>query len=215
MPSAVTQTRLLLVDDHTLFREGLVRLLGADASFQVVGQCAGLEEALQLAASGSPDVILLDFDLGSQKAPEFLRRARQMGLHGHVLIITAGVSDAETRDLLAQGAAGIFLKHNSPELLAKCIRKVREGEIWLDQRHLRIAVQPAAKAADGPKRLSDREREVMRGLLEGLANKEIGARMQLSESAVKAVLQQLFQKAGVRTRSQLVRVALEQYMDQL
>jgi len=209
-------TRILLVDDHALFRESLVRLLEADSSMEVLGHCATIEEAFAIIEKSSPNLILLDYDLGGQKAPAMMRRLQEAGFAGKVLILTAGVSDHEARELLALGAAGIFLKHDPPEILAKCVEKVMAGEIWLNQRHLRALIQaPPSQQEVRIRKLTEREREVLRGLLEGLANKEIGVRLGVSESTVKSAMQQLFQKLGVRTRSQLVRVTLEQYMDQL
>jgi DNA-binding NarL/FixJ family response regulator len=217
MKSVATRAiRILLVDDHALFREGLARLLEAEADFQLSAQCSTVKEALACVAARRVDVVLLDFDLGNERGTSFLEQARQEGYTGPVVILTAGVSDLEARDLLARGATGIFLKHSSPGLLAKCIRKVNDGEMWLDQHYVRALAQAPEPAAEAPRpKLTDRERQVLRGILEGLANKEIASRLDCSESAVKGILQQLFHKTGVRTRSQLVRIALEDYRDQL
>jgi two-component system nitrate/nitrite response regulator NarL len=214
--SAKASTRILLVDDHALFRESLVRLLEADSSLEVVGHCATIDEAFAILEKSAPNLILLDYDLGGQKAPAMLRRLQEHGFAGKVLILTAGVSDHEARELLALGSAGIFVKHDPPEMLARCVEKVMAGEIWLNQGHLRALIQvPPSQQEVRIRKLTEREREVLRGLLEGLSNKEIGVRLGVSESTVKSAMQQLFQKLGVRTRSQLVRVTLEQYMDQL
>ncbi len=167
-------------------------------------------------AARPADVILLDFDLGGERGTEFLVHARGMRPAPRVLVLTAGVSDADALHLLALGACGIFLKHHPPELLASIIRTVMRGEAWLDQRYLAaLARGPQPVGPDGRARLTDRERDVLRLLLEGLANKEIGGRLGISEGAVKTALQQLFDKFSVRTRSQLVRIALERLRDQL
>lgn len=213
---AIHTVRILLVDDHALFREGLARLLEAEGDFEMTGQCSSVQEAVNCVRNAAVDVVLLDFDLGNEHGTPFLSLAREAGYQGPIVILTAGVSDVEARDLLARGAAGIFLKHSSPSLLAKCVRRVLEGEIWLDQIHVRALAQTPETTDESPRRrLTDRERQVLRGILEGLANKEIGNRLECSESAVKGILQQLFHKTGVRTRSQLVRIALEEYRDQL
>ena len=217
MKAQATRTvNILLVDDHALFREGLARLLESEADFALTAQCGSVKEALACVSTRPVDVVLLDFDLGNERGTLFFGQARQAGFSGPVIVLTAGVSDTEARDLLARGAAGIFLKHSSPSLLSKCIRKVMDGEIWLDQRYIR-GLAHAQETPEGVpfRRLTEREWQVLRGILEGLANKEIGARLQCSESAVKGILQQLFHKTGVRTRSQLVRIALEEYRDQL
>jgi DNA-binding NarL/FixJ family response regulator len=209
--------RLLLVDDHALFREGLARLLSSEPDFLVLPQCSNVNEALAVLETSPVDLILLDYDLGQETGLRFLIRASERGFQGRVLIVTAGLTETEAADLLRHGATGIFLKHSPPSLLAKAIRKVMEGEVWLDQKYLKVLLQhnAAAEPEGRARRLSEREREVLRAVFEGLANKEIAVRLLVSESSVKATLQQLFLKTGVRTRSQLVRVALERYQDYL
>ena len=215
MPEPLQRIRLLLVDDHALFREGLARLLALEPDFELAAPCSNSEEALRVLATTKIDLILLDHDLGLETGARLLDRITEGGFQGRVLMVTAGLSEAEATDLLRRGVTGIFLKHNSPELLAKAVRKVMAGEIWLDQRYLKLLLQEsmAAHAEERVRRLSERELEVLRSVFQGLTNKEIGVRLQVSESSVKATLQQLFSKTGVRTRSQLVRVALEQYRD--
>jgi DNA-binding NarL/FixJ family response regulator len=99
-------------------------------------------------------------------------------------------------------------------VLVEAIREVLAGKVWFDQKYLQKMVGRATEE-DLPRtrKLTDRERQVLNGVLEGLANKQIADRLLVSESSIKATLQQLFQKTGVRTRSQLVRIALEQYRD--
>ena len=124
---------------------------------------------------------------------------------------TAGMNAQESAKALRLGASGIFLKQGPLVTLAQAIRLVAGGAVWVDQDIIRDMAEHVA-AQDtrvGPPRLTEREQQVLQGILEGLANKEIGARLGLSESAVKASLQQLFRKTGVRTRAQLVRVALD------
>ena len=119
--------------------------------------------------------------------------------------------------MIRQGIAGILRKHCSPAALAQSIRDVSGGKDYFEPGYLRSVL--AGIAAPSPdyqrKKLTDRERQVLQYVFEGLANKEIADRLHASESAVKATLQQLFSKTGVRTRSQLVRAALENYKDQL
>jgi two-component system nitrate/nitrite response regulator NarL len=208
--------RLLLLDDHTLFRESLSRLLDAEPDFEMVSDCSSVDQAIDVLRNNAIDLVLLDYDLGQQRAPDFLDRARALGLAPRVLMVTAGITPSESVQILNEGASGLFLKHSSPALLAEAIRKVHGGETWVDQRCLRdivnVALQPEGRPPS--KDFTDRERAVLRGVFEGLSNKEIGARLEISESSVKAALQQLFHKTGVRTRSQLVRIALEQFAGQ-
>jgi DNA-binding NarL/FixJ family response regulator len=203
--------RLLLLDDHVLFREGLSRLLASEPDFEMVGNCGTSAEALDV-LNGSPvDIVLLDFDLGDDHGSQFIAAARRAGYPGKILMVTAGMDAAESSIALQLGASGIFLKHNSPVTLAKAIRLVASGEMWVDQRviHLMADGIHRREGLGFQKVLTEREQQVLRGIFEGLSNKEIAARLGVSESAVKATLQQLFQKTRVRTRSQLVRIALE------
>ncbi|MGA9625311.1 MAG: response regulator transcription factor [Bryobacteraceae bacterium] len=203
--------RLLLLDDHVLFREGLSRLLASEPDFEMVGNCGTSAEALDVLKGSPVDIVLLDFDLGDDHGSQFIAAARRAGYPGKILMVTAGMDAAESSIALQLGASGIFLKHNSPVTLAKAIRLVASGEMWVDQRviHLMADGIHRREGLGFQKVLTEREQQVLRGIFEGLSNKEIAARLGVSESAVKATLQQLFQKTRVRTRSQLVRIALE------
>jgi two-component system, NarL family, nitrate/nitrite response regulator NarL len=210
--------RLLIVDDHALFRESIARLLQAEPGFEVVADCASGAEALRIVATGTAiDVVLLDLDLGQEKGQDFLDLFRETGFGGKVLLVTAGVSDSELPALIRKGISGVFLKHGSPAALIRGIRETAEGKTLYDQGMLQRALEQAelGRAASSRPKLTDRERQVLLFVFEGWANKQIADKLSISESAVKASLQQLFAKMGVRTRSQLVRVALEQYRDQL
>jgi two-component system, NarL family, nitrate/nitrite response regulator NarL len=210
--------RLLIIDDHALFRESVARLLQAEPGFDVVAGCASGAEALRIIeASTNIDVVLLDLDLGQEKGQDFLDLFRETGFGGKVLLVTAGVSDSELPGLIRKGVSGVFLKHSSPAALIQGIRETAEGKTLYDQDMLRRAMEQADFSRDAASRpkLTERERQVLLFVFEGWANKQIADKLGISESAVKASLQQLFAKTGVRTRSQLVRVALEQYRDQL
>jgi len=202
--------RLLLVDDHPLFREGLARLLASEPEFEVVAQCSTAAEALEVLRHTEVDIVLLDFDLGDEQGNHFIASARQSGFTGKILMVTAGMSAKESSAALKMGASGIVLKHSSPSALADAIRLVARGELWVDQK----VIQQMADSLQGeqqnlPRTLTHREDQVLQGVFEGLINKEIAAKIGVSEDSVKATLKQLFLKTGARTRSQLVRIALE------
>jgi DNA-binding NarL/FixJ family response regulator len=206
------KTRVLLVDDHAVFRECVARALAAEPDLEA-RHCATIREALEILVRAPIDVVLLDHDLGRERAFQFLPVARQAGFAGRVLIVTAWVSDTEARRLLRQGVAGIFRKERPLEELAASIREVAAGRELPDPRGGRPAGEDSRAEPGAAPRFNERQRKVLRLVLEGLANKEIAWRLQISESYVKAILQDLFQKTGVRTRGQLVRVALEQDQD--
>jgi two-component system, NarL family, nitrate/nitrite response regulator NarL len=215
--TAPKTVRILLIDDHALFRESVARLLDAEPGFEVVGDCSSSREALRILQSREVDMILLDLDLGTERGSDLLEKLRAESFAGKVLLVTAGVNQNEVPNLIRKGISGIFMKHGSPALLIKGIREAMEGRAIFEQDMLRRSLETdeqseVRQAAD---KLSERERQVLSFILEGLANKQIADRLQISESAVKASLQQLFAKTGVRTRSQLVRIALEQFRNQL
>jgi DNA-binding NarL/FixJ family response regulator len=211
---AARPIRALLIDDHALFRQSVAQALSSEPNLHVE-HCASIRDALTLLSQQCFDMVLLDHDLGAERASQFLPAARQIGYEGRVLVVTAWVSDTEARRLLRQGVNGIFLKQGALGELAAAIRTVADGGSWLDRQFAAIGEDPGASPQAAPAAFNDRQRKVLRFVLEGLSNKEIAWRLQISESYVKAILQSLFQKTGVRTRGQLVRVAVEQYEDQL
>jgi two-component system nitrate/nitrite response regulator NarL len=210
--------RVLLIDDHALFRESLARLLQSEPGFEVVAHCGSGAEALQIMESSKDiDIVLLDLDLGQETGTDFLNRLQNVHFDGKVLLVTADVNDSEVLSLIRKGISGVFMKHGSPALLIRGIRETMEGKALFGQDLLRRALESTEASGANQRRskFTERERQVLSFVFEGLANKQIADRLQISETAVKACLQQLFAKTGVRTRSQLVRVALEQYRDQL
>jgi two-component system nitrate/nitrite response regulator NarL len=208
--------RLFVVDDHALFREGLVRLLESMPGFIVCGQTGTVREALEQIPRARPDMILLDVDLGSERGLEIFPSLRSRGYSGKVLVVTGGVTDREAVQLVQAGASGILHKHKAPQELCEAIRQVANGEVYLDQHYLK-PLFTSIESTDGYVRraLSEREVRIVRLIFQGMANKEIADHLTLTESTVKAALRVLFDKLGVRTRSQLVKVAMEQYRDQL
>jgi two-component system, NarL family, nitrate/nitrite response regulator NarL len=213
---ALDTIRILLVDDHVMFREGLARMLDKEPDFAVAGQVSSATEGLGVLASAAAGVVLLDVDLGTERALDFVRGARAAGFGGKILVVTAGVSDQEAVQLVQAGISGIVHKHHSTDVLCDRIRRVAGGEVCLESDYL----GPLFRAMDRtrtPKRatLTDRDKTILRCILQGLTNKEIGVRIEISEGAVKASVRHVCEKLGVRTRSQLVKIALEQYKDQL
>jgi two-component system, NarL family, nitrate/nitrite response regulator NarL len=201
---------LFVVDDHALFREGLLRLLESDPQLQVVGSASSVQSSLAQLRSLRVDVLIADYDLGAETALTLVRELRSSGFSARVLVVTAGLPNADALELIRLGVSGIFLKKDPPEALHRNIREVAAGKVLIDQTYLQSLVSSATEDKEGSIRLTDRDKQVIRGVLKGLSNKEIASHLAISETAVKASLQQVFAKTGVRTRSQLVRVALEQ-----
>ena len=188
MPETAEKTvRILLLDDHALFRESVGRLLGVEPGFEVVGHCGTIEEALRVLQRESIDLVLLDFDLGERDGREFLRLAKDQGFNGRILVVTAGVSAGAASELIRSGISGVFRKHDSATLLAQGIREVMAGKVWLDQEQLETALRTEAPTPQETytRRFTQREQQVLSGVFEGLANKEIAARLGVSESRLK------------------------------
>ncbi len=205
---------LVVLDDHGLFRASLSRFLSLEPDLEVAGECATCGQALEVLARGTTDVVLLDFDVGLEEGNDFIDAARAAGYGGRFLIVAGSLDIRSAALCLKLGASGIFLKSQPPELLVHAIRDVAAGGLWVDSGLiLEFAEQIAGCLPPWDGRpneaLEDRERNVLLGILGGLTNRKIGDNMGLSESSVKSIVQRLFGKTGVKTRSQLVRVALE------
>jgi len=208
------EIRILIVDDHSLFRQSLARFLATAPGYRLMGQCGSKAEAVLAFSNTQADVILLDFDLGDVEGVDLIADIRKHQESAKVLMVTAGMPDASAVRVMKAGASGIFLKHGTLDELLKAIERVAAGDIWLDSDEIRAIVTSSIsriEARDRARTLTARQGEVMRGILDGLSNKEIAVAISASESSVKAVIQELFRKAGVRTRSQLVRIAIEKH----
>lgn len=210
---------VVLVDDHTLFRDSLRRLLNEEAGFHVSGDFSNADDAMAAIQRGLEfDVALIDYELANtatlaSNGLDLLRRLRLFRPNVRALMVTAGMDIRDLHKAVRQMNAGIFLKTEPPAELLLAIQRTAKGERWISSGAALTLLndeEPRAAAKNnGLSRLTPRESQVLRGILEGLGNKEIGARLDLTESAVKAVVQKLFEKIGVRSRSQLVRHAIE------
>ncbi len=206
--------RLLLLDDHVLFREGLRRLLVTEPDVETVAECGTPAEAVEVLSRIAVDVILLDFDLGDETGTRFITHANKAGYNGKFLMVTAGMTPMDVTVARNLGVSGIFPKHNSPATLLNAIRHVARGGEWLDSRAVPSEPTGGDKSAPQVKApLTHRELQVLRSVFEGHSNKEIAHKIGVSQSSVKATLQRLFEKTGVRTRAQLVRVAIERSLE--
>lgn len=212
--SKMQRIRLLLLDDHILFREGLRRLLVSEPDFETVAECGRPEEALEALAASAVDVVLLDFDLEDDTGTRFIASATAAGYKGKTLMVTAGMSPLDVSVARKLGISGIFLKHNAPNSLLEAIRTVAEGGIWMDPKMTPSGTGGGtSKSSASTTHLTPREQKVLRCVFEGLTNKEMAYHLGVSQSSVKATLQHLFDKMSVRTRGQLVRIAIERSLE--
>jgi DNA-binding NarL/FixJ family response regulator len=195
----------MLLHTQVLFRTSLARLLATERDFELVAECANVAEALQSLADTKPDIILFDFGIWQDLIPA----SRDAGYQGKFLAIAEEIDTVQCVRALGRGVSGVVLACDSPDRLIQAIHVVMSGAVWVDQstiQHLtdRYPYYEDLRL-DG---LAEREQAVLKGILGGLSNRRIAAQIGASESTVKATLRQLFDKTGVRTRSQLVRIML-------
>ncbi|HEV2827293.1 MAG TPA: response regulator transcription factor [Pyrinomonadaceae bacterium] len=214
--SAAEPIRILIVDDHAIVRAGLRMLIDQNPAMKVIGVAGNRSEALALAMSEQPDVILLDILLGDEDGLSFLPELREAATNSRVLVLTGLRSTESQRRAIIAGAMGVVLKEHAAEMLIKAILKVHQGEVWLD-RSLMGSVLDAITQPPGidPEKakiasLTDRERQVIALIAEGLKNKQIGERLFISETTVTHHLSSIFSKLEVSDRLELVIYAFSQ-----
>lgn len=205
--AAIGGVRLCLLDDHVLLRESLARLLASEPNFELVAQCATAPEALDSLRGADVDVVVMDQNVGK----DFIARAREIGYGGRFLVIAPEIDPAGSARAFSEGASGVFLGSESSARLIQAICAVASGEAWVDQKLIQLLAARYPQFGGRLETLTVKESQVLDGVVAGLTNREIAGGMGMTESAIKAILQKLFHKCGVRTRSQLVRVAMENH----
>jgi DNA-binding NarL/FixJ family response regulator len=193
--------RVMIVDDHALVRAGLAELLEGDAEIEVVGTAGGGEEAIEVAEREQPDVVLMDLSMPGMGGAEATRKLLSSGTDARVVVLTSLSARERILDALDAGAIGYLLKDAEPDELVRGVRAAARGESPLSPRaaHEVLAARSGQKPAV---KLSAREREVLELVGEGLPNKLIARRLEISEKTVKAHLTQVFAQLGVTDRTQ-------------
>jgi DNA-binding NarL/FixJ family response regulator len=212
--------RIVVADDHPIFRDGLCKLLALEEDFEVVAQAQDGRQVLEVLQQQSPDILLLDLKMPGLDGLATLQRLQAVKNKTRVIVLTASDDKNEFVQAMRLGTSGIVLKQTATELLIKSIRRVHAGEIWLDS-HTTAAVIRQFVAADepppqlaptGPGRerspLSQREREIVALVAQGFKNKEMAEKMFISEQTVKNHLHNIFDKLGVSDRLELALYAI-------
>jgi DNA-binding NarL/FixJ family response regulator len=222
---AKSKIRIVVADDHPIFRDGLCRLLALEEDFEVVAQAQDGRQVLDVLQQHEPDILLLDLKMPGLDGLATLQRLQIAKNKTRVIVLTASDDKNEFVQAMKLGTSGIVLKQTATELLIKSIRKVHAGEIWLDS-HTTAAVirqfvandeaQPAVHSLPPtpPTRererspLSQREREIVALVAQGFKNKEMAEKMFISEQTVKNHLHNIFDKLGVSDRLELALYAI-------
>jgi two-component system, NarL family, nitrate/nitrite response regulator NarL len=221
-PAVAQKIRIVVADDHPIFRDGLCRLLALEPDFEVVAQAQDGRQVLDVLQQYEPDILLLDLKMPGLDGLATLQRLQSSKQKTRVIVLTASEDKNEFVQAMKLGTSGIVLKQSATDLLIKSIRKVNAGEIWLDS-HTTAAVmrqfatsveeaQGAAPATSTRERerslLSQREREIVALVAQGFKNKEMAEKMFISEQTVKNHLHNIFDKLGVSDRLELALYAI-------
>jgi DNA-binding NarL/FixJ family response regulator len=213
-PPGSGKIRIAIADDHTIFRDGLRRLLTLEQDFEIVAEAQDGTEVMDILRDKEPDILLLDLKMPGLDGLSLLQRIQTQKIKTKIIVLTASDDEGEYVQAMRYGTSGIVLKQTATELLLKSIRKVYEGEIWLDSKTTAAVMRQFASPSDpGPRerdkpRLSNREREIVALVAQGFKNKEIAERMFISEQTVKNHLHNIFDKLGVSDRLELALYAI-------
>lgn len=216
-----TRIRIVIIDDHVMVRAGLRMLIEQDPALHVVGDASDLSSAVSLAARTQPDVILLDLDMAGQNGLDILPDLQMVAAQSQVLVLTGIRDPAAHREAIRRGALGVLNKEHAADILIKAIHKVQAGEVWLDRvamahllADLRSTTTPLNPDPEQEKvaALSDREREVLDLVSQGLKNREIAERLFISDHTVRHHVAAIFMKLGVSSRLELILYAYRHHL---
>jgi two-component system nitrate/nitrite response regulator NarL len=205
--------RIVIADDHPIFRDGLRKLLDNEDDMQIVGEVSNGIECTAMIGKLKPDILLLDLRMPEKDGLTLLEEMNFDALPTRVIVLTATEDDRDVVRAMRLGARGVVLKQSATDLLIKSIHKVYGGEIWLDKRMTAEVMKAFAKSAEGGSRrekplLSDREKEIVQLVAQGFRNREIGEKLFISEQTVKNHLHNIFDKLGVSDRLELALYAI-------
>jgi len=208
-------TRVLLVDDHAIVREGLRAVLSQSDSLQIVGEAADGTEALELTRRLRPDVVLMDLKMPGLPAADAIRTIRAQYPATHVLVLTSYAEDVQVEEVLRAGALGFVIKNIVAADLVRAIATVARGEAWLHAEAQRSLVNRMRRPADlSPLALlTERERSILRLLASGKSNREIGRVLHLTEGTVKGYVSKVLAKLKLTDRTQAALLAVRLGVD--
>ena len=210
-----TTIRILVADDHPVVREGIRKLLDLEDDMAVVAEAVDGREVLEKIGEVQPDVVLLDLKMPGMDGLAVLQAMQHMKGNPKVVVLTASEDKNEWVQAMKMGCSGIVVKQTSPDLIVKSIRKVYQGEIWLDSHTTAAVMRQFATPGDGSggrgrgrSPLSNREREIVALVAQGYRNREMAEKMFISEQTVKNHLHNIFDKLGVSDRLELALYAI-------
>jgi DNA-binding NarL/FixJ family response regulator len=209
--------RIVIADDHSMFRDGLKALLASEPGFQVIGEAGNLADAVRMVLFKKPDILLLDVSLPDGSGLDVVEQISTQAPGVRTLVLTANIDRAAVLRAIRAGARGVLLKHHATPMLFTSIRCIMEGQHWLDRANLSMVIEgmrrspeiamppPATGNVFG---LTKRELEVVGGVVAGESNREIATRLSIREDTVKHHLSHIFDKVGVFSRLELAVFAM-------
>ncbi len=208
--SSTTPNTLFLVDDHPMMRRGIRQLLELEDDLTVIGEAGNGEEALSLIDQLQPQLVLLDNNMPQLNGVETLKRLREQGFTGKVLLFTVSDAEEDVRDAMRFGADGYLLKDMEPERLIQQVREALQGALVVSPGLTQVLAQ-ALRSPQGASQadLTERERQVLKMIAGGHSNKAIGKRLGITEGTVKVHVKNLLHKLGLRSRVEAAVWALE------
>lgn len=213
MTKSKTPVRVLVADDHAIFRDGLRKLFEDTDEVTIVGEASNGNECVRMLAKLKPDILLLDLRMPEKDGLAVLEEINFDSVTTRVIVLTAAEDDRDVVRAMRLGARGVVLKQSASDLLLKSIKKVHDGEIWLDNRMTAEVIDAFKRSAETGQRrdkplLSDREKEIVQLVAQGFRNREIGEKLFISEQTVKNHLHNIFDKLGVSDRLELALYAI-------
>jgi DNA-binding NarL/FixJ family response regulator len=209
--TAATPIRVVLCDDHVLVRQGLQRVMEGAGDVEVVAHASDGEEAVDATLRLQPDVVLMDLVMPGVDGVEATRRIAASDVDAKVLVLTSFADDNHVFEALDAGASGYLLKDAPPRDVVRAVRAAAAGQSPLDPRAARLVV--ARQVADDPRRhLTEREREILDLIADGLATKVIARRLGIAEPTVRKHLTSIYRQIGVTDRTQAALWAVEHGM---
>ncbi len=201
----------MVVDDHVLFRRGLIGLLSDMAEFEVVGEAGSGEEALRAITQAGPDIVLLDINMPGLSGVETLRAMREAGLETRVLMLTVSQDENDLVGAIMAGASGYLLKNVEPEMLRRTLLDVAQGKSVLSPEITAQVFKVMRRAPSAPSQelVSGRELDVLQCLARGLTTTQIASELYISENTVKTHIRHILEKMEVNNRAEAVAKALQ------